>query len=56
MNYPEIKEALKKVMEARADIECCVNFDDEDLTNADWLYYQCKNYCESYKKKMRINI
>lgn len=51
MNYVEIYDALKKVMEARADINCCVNFDDDDLRHADCLYYQCKKYVEDYKKR-----
>ena len=55
MNYPEIKEALLKVMEARADINSCVNFNEDDIDNADILYYQCKHYCEDYKNRTTRN-
>ena len=51
MNYKEIEEALLKVIEARATINCCENFTEEDTDKANLLYYECKRYIEDYKKR-----
>lgn len=45
----EFKSAVTIVISCRANLTCGVSMTEEDKMQADWLYYQCKRYCEDYK-------
>lgn len=45
----EFRTAVTSVISCRANLTCGVNMTEEDKMQADWLYYQCKRYCEDYK-------
>lgn len=47
----EFSNATRLLISCRATINCGCQFDE---LQADWLYYQCKQYIEDYKKRTEI--
>lgn len=45
----EFHDAIPLVIACRANLSCGVSMSEDDKMNADWLYYQCKRYCEDYR-------
>jgi hypothetical protein len=46
----EFSTATRLLISCRATLSCGCQFDEKQ---ADWLYYQCKQYIEDYKKRIK---
>lgn len=46
----EFKEAIKMVIACKGTVKCGCQVDEQ---LADWLYYQCKTYVETYKERFK---
>lgn len=44
----EFQQAIQLIINCRGTLNCGCDFDDQ---KADWLYYQCKQYIEDYRKR-----
>lgn len=46
----EFHHAIRLIISCKSTIRCGCDFDE---LQADWLYYQCKQYVEEYKKRTK---
>lgn len=45
----EFREAIKLVIKCKASVSCDCRIDE---LQADWLYYQCKSFCDAYRARV----
>lgn len=45
----EFREAIKLVIKCKASVSCDCQIDE---LQADWLYYQCKSFCDAYRARV----